>query len=424
MKKESSKHIYRKPWFVKKNATTKTPLKKIFFHAPYKVRAELIKMFDIGERFGIVAWKNALVEKPILRLTEKIFTDLFKQSDTCSSHFENKDAYLNNVVKPVMERYTRLKAIDDKNMQKKAGIDFHNRVQSVIIGCETLLDIITVAFGPKLLGEMHKVSSGLQKVLKSNKIVGLKLNRDTSSYNCLEFDMMAKEDAIQFISSCAHALGLSHLCRESNASWVKFAEETKVVCVIECNTEHGSTLGNYIHRRPDIVIYAAHPDQSFVVWQCIIELKTETTCRRKLMIQRYFRKGLRNAALGFDYFHWTPINKTYVEKALFQAVDTLVCVNGNVKRYSTNTKVMVNTNAFVWYGFKSALKPRRPTITIFASQSCPIPEFHRRFEIGPDIWKPTGYVHSKFSRAITNVLRRSNKTLQTSDKRPSSGWFS
>lgn len=300
-------------------------------------------------------------------------------------HFFTRKRYTTCVVDPIINW---LAGGNLAEQNKLDGIKFHLRMQKYLHACRTLADVISIAFGPKLLGETHVLHRRLMGL-------GIHGDRDSHSKHYIQYDTDALKDAVHFIQKCANALGIEVEC--DNYAMLQFANTVRIGCVIECPTKIGSYL-SHKKRRPDCVIYASHKDSPYRVWQCVIEIKTLTNYKTKNSNEIH-RSQI--SAIEKKYEYGSNINN-YTEQNIFQAIDTTTCVCADVNSQTYPCVIDLYSDAFLWVGYKATLKAGRPSIPISCSQHC-------SRVVNPQVRLRKGRYHkpSPFAKILYNVFQAS-----------------
>ena len=381
------------------------------------IKIKLMSLYKIGCEKGIDEWKAECMKiKSLKPLLKSIFTNL---PSIKVDHFQTLDTYSKTIVDPLVSHYMILKRQFICNNNMKEGIEFHRRFQSVLTGCKTLLDIVTLAFGPGLFGENHKISTALKRALVIAKIATLQEKRDDKSINHKEYDCLALKDAKNFILNCASAFGMGNMLFNTKTgssapdnTWLSFASSVTVETVIEMPTHSKSHMTNYQQaRKPDVVIYACCPKSPLRIWQCVLELKTDTKYRKLSRIQ-YLKRKLRNIIASFNFTEKESKNWAYMKKAVFQAVDTTLCVNNNLRLKGWSSPYKIFTSTFLLYGSKTSLKSRRPKSPVFMIELCRLPSEESAFYINrtpvcDNPMKNHNNSHtSPFFKAASNVVKK------------------
>lgn len=312
-----------------------------------EIRYRLMHLYTFGGVRDSTSLRKKIVGDAILHVSLK---GINYWQNISPNAFTTAYNYSVQVVENVIKKFKKR----DHNAMR-AGKKFHMNIQKQLIKASTLSDILRVAFP----GVFYK-KPNIHKPKGTHKSTSEKLT----------YHILARRDAHKFILRCAKALGpkaLSSLTISNGDSWKKFCDSVKVIVLTETPTLNTSNLPHRkrtIKRIPDCVIFATHPAAGTRIWQCVIELKTKTMLKKTLKQVTEVRAQF--AKVGSVFCPTSGLNLSNnklfpCQRAIYQAVDTLSCVNNTLKHtamtYSKESKMMgqnaqVYYDAYVWIGFK------------------------------------------------------------------------
>lgn len=313
--------------------------------------------------------------------------------------------YIDNIVIPITEKYNSKR---DRGIQQlKGGVECHRRIQLLIASCDTLHDVVFVAFGGSYCASTE-TPLHLKKYYCAKKLHTF-LKEE-------EIRLLIKRDAGHFIARCAEGLGITEIT--SNLQYTEleaFAKTVRVVAVYEKKLKGVTSTRSSKQRIPDLVIFATRDDAPARVWMCVVELKTftQTTtrfhmCNMRLKYQqaRMAYQRQKTGYSGPDQYH----------AAIFQCDDTHECINRFIasQSYPYDGNIFLSTDAYVWGGFQSILKSKCGGPCILSSLPVDYSCVRNRPLVThwpPQKYDENWYYNNPYSKALISLLSFKKKWI-------------
>lgn len=315
------------------------------------LKNELLNVYKQGAR-NYISWQRLVTSneklRPLWPKIQKVGQD--------SAHFSTLEKYHSNVLVPAVRRF-----VGGSKQSKLIGKKFHIDLQNQLNMAHTLTDVVKAVF-------MSTLGTKQKSARQSDPLLSL--------------------DACQFISRCFDVLDI--VVEDMSKGWKTICDTIHVKVISEVATTSPSYIpgAKHVKRKPDCVIYAWVPKidkRPILVWQCVVEIKTETRQRKSFNALTSLRTAYSQTAVicnGIDQgdpFRFTGKVATKrqftCEKAIYQVVDSLGCVNNTLQFDSAkvNSKVSqrvhVYYDAYVWVGYRATNKKRQRAV-ISCSQRC------------------------------------------------------